>query len=194
MKQLKFFAIVVGFSLLSACSNIPVKTDEHYKVADRTHLYLLKKWAFDGRISLSDGKESWSANIVWGHTEGKDEIKLSGLLGQGAAFITLTDKSVTINRGDEKPKQSTQVEEFIQQQLGVFVPVRALRFWVLGLINPASSYVEKGDGFKQSNWDVHYLQMQNIQLQNQKSEWLPRKIGVEQGDAKLKLVIDQWTL
>ena len=96
---------------------------------------------------------------------------------------------MTVNRGDEKPKQSTQVEEFIQKQLGVFVPVRALRFWVLGLINPASPYSEKGDGFRQSNWDVHYLQMQNVG-----TEWLPRKIGVEQGESKLKLIIDQWTL
>lgn len=189
MKRVRILVVLMGIGLLSACNNIPVRTDEIYKASERTHLYLLKKWAFDGRISLSDGKESWSASIVWAHTEGKDEIKLSGPLGQGAAVITLTDKLVTINRGDEKPKQSTQVEEFIQQQLGVFVPVRALRFWVLGLINPASPYFEKGDGFRQSNWDVHYLQMQNLG-----NEWLPRKIGVEQGDAKLKLFIDQWTL
>lgn len=189
MKRVKFFVVLIGVGLLNACSTVPVRTDEHYKVSERTHLYLLKRWSFDGRISLSDGRESWSASIMWAHTEGKDEIKLSGPLGQGAAVITLTDNLVTINRGDEKPKQSTQVEEFIQQQLGVFVPVRALRFWVLGLINPASPYLEKGDGFRQSNWEVHYLQ-----LQNQGNEWLPRKIGVEQGNAKLKLFIDQWTL
>ena len=189
MKLMRLFILMLGIGLLVACSNVPVRTDEHYAVSQRTHLYLLKKWTFDGRISLSDGKESWSASIVWAHTEGKDEIRLSGPLGQGAAVITLTDKLVTVNRGDEKPKQSTQVEEFIQKQLGVFVPVRALRFWVLGLINPASPYSEKGDGFRQSNWDVHYLQMQNVG-----TEWLPRKIGVEQGESKLKLIIDQWTL
>ena len=189
MKLIKLLLLWVGISLLTACSTVPVRTDEHYKASERAHLYLLKRWSFDGRIAVSDGKESWSASIVWAHTEGKDEIKLSGPLGQGAAVITLTDNLVTINRGDEKPKQSTQVEEFIQQQLGMFVPVRALRFWVLGLINPSSPYFEKGDGFKQSNWDVHYLQMQN-----QGNEWLPRKIGVEQGEAKLKLFIDQWTL
>jgi outer membrane lipoprotein LolB len=73
--------------------------------------------------------------------------------------------------------------------LGVFVPVRALRYWVLGLTQPDSPFFEVGDGFVQSNWDVHYLQMQNLG-----KEWLPRKIGVEHGEAKLKLVVDQWTL
>ena len=188
MRMILFF-LFLGLGGITACSDMPVKTDENYRITDKAHLYLLKKWAFQGRIALSDGKESWSANIIWTHTEGKDEIKLSGFLGQGAAVITVTDQMVIINRGGEKPKQSTQIEEFVQQQLGVFVPVKALRFWVLGLVNPATPYVEKGDGFMQSDWDVHYLQMQNLG-----EEWLPRKIGVEQGEAKLKLFIDQWTL
>lgn len=189
MKMMRFLVLLFAISLLWACAEVPVRTDEHYKVSERAHLYLLKRWSFDGRISLTDGRESWSAAILWAHTDAKDEIKLSGPLGQGAAVITLTNDTVTIDRGDDKPKQSTQVDEFIHQQLGVFVPVRALRYWVLGLINPATPYFEKGDGFKQSNWDVHYLQMQNLG-----NEWLPRKIGVEQGEAKLKLIIDQWTL
>jgi outer membrane lipoprotein LolB len=188
MRVLRFLGLLIGGIWLAACTDVPVKTDEHYSVLERKNLYQLKQWSFDGRISLSDGRESWSANVLWAHTDGKDEIKLSGPLGQGAAVITLTNDLVIINRGDEKPKQSTQIDEFIQQQLGVFVPVKALRYWVLGLTNPNSPYIEKGDGFKQSNWDVHYLQMQN-----QGNEWLPRKMGIEQGEAKLKLIIDQWT-
>lgn len=189
MVMIRFLFLLIGMSLLPGCTEVPVKSDAYYKASERAHLYKLKQWSFDGRLSLSDGRESWSAAIVWAHTEGKDEIKLSGPLGQGAAVITLTNNSVTIDRGDDKPKQSTQVDEFIRQQLGVFVPVRALRYWVLGLTNPNMQSFEAGDGFKQSDWDVHYLQMQNLG-----NEWLPRKIGVEQGDAKLKLFIDQWTL
>lgn len=192
MTRMRLLVLLIGISLLAllaACTELPVRTDEHYSVSERKHLYKLKQWAFDGRLSLSDGRESWSATVVWTHTEGKDEIKLSGPLGQGAAVITLTNDSVIIDRGDDKPKQSKEVDDFIRQQLGVFVPVRALRYWVLGLTNPNMQFFEVGDGFKQSNWDVHYLQMQNLG-----NEWLPRKIGVEQGDAKLKLFIDQWTL
>jgi outer membrane lipoprotein LolB len=188
MKPIVLCMILLGVGL-TGCSSVPVKTDEKYQALERTHIYLWNKWAFNGRISVSNGKESWSANIVWEHTEGQDEIKLSGFLGQGAAVITLTDTMVTINRGDEKPRQSEHVEAFIQKELGIVVPVRALRFWVLGLINPSETYTENGDGFQQSNWDVHYLQMQNVG-----SEWLPRKMAVEQGDAKLKLMVDQWIL
>jgi outer membrane lipoprotein LolB len=186
---MRFLVLFIGITWLSACTEVPVKSDEHYSVAERKHLYLLRQWSFDGRVSVADGRESWSATIVWAHVDGKDEIKLSGPLGQGAAVITLTNDLVTIDRGDEKLRQSKEVDEFIHEQLGMFVPVRALRYWVLGLTHPDSPFLEVGDGFSQSKWDVHYLQMQN-----QGKEWLPRKMGIEQGEAKLKLIIDKWTL
>jgi outer membrane lipoprotein LolB len=189
MVVMRFLFLFLSFALLSGCTELPIKSDVSYKAAEKSHLYKIKQWSFSGRLSLSDGRESWSAAVVWAHTGTKDEIKLSGPLGQGAAVITLIKDSVTIDRGDDKPKQSAQVDEFIQKQLGVFVPVSALRYWVLGLPNPSGLYTEKGDGFKQANWDVHYLQLQNLG-----TEWMPRKIGVEQGDAKLKLIIDEWTI
>jgi outer membrane lipoprotein LolB len=176
-------------ALFTSCTNVPVKTEPLYAVEERKHLYNTREWAFEGRVSVTDGRESWSANIVWGHQNGKDEIKLSGPLGQGAAVITLTNNWVSIDRGDDKPKESNQVDEFIQQQLGVFVPMLSLRYWVLGLPHPSDSFIVAGDGFAQSRWYVHYLQMQNLG-----KEWLPQKIAAEQGEAKLKLFIDKWTL
>ncbi len=178
---------VLMLLVLGACSSVPLKSGGRYKVSERVHLYQLKKWAFDGRLSVTDGKEAWSASIDWVHTQNKDEIKLSGLLGQGAALITLTDNWVMIDKGDDKVQQSTQVDDFIAQQLGVSIPVRALKFWVLGLPNTDNLMVEKNDGFEQANWQVHYVQMQRSG-----KEWLPRKINVNNRGVKLKLVIDQW--
>ncbi len=184
--QLRFFVWGVVFSLV-ACTEVALKSGEHYKVSERVYLYKLKKWSFDGRLSVTDGKESWSASIDWSHTEYKDQIKLSGPLGQGAVMIILTDAGVMIDKGDDKILQSKQVDEFVAQQLGVFVPVRALRFWVLGLPQTSYAVVEKNDGFEQANWHVHYLQMQQME-----KDWFPRKVNVENHNIKLKLVIDQW--
>jgi outer membrane lipoprotein LolB len=184
--------VAIGINLLSGCAETPPadqQPEPRFNLAQRKHLYALKKWSFDGRLSLADGKESWSATIVWSHTEGRDEIKLSGPLGQGAAVITLTNDLITVDRGDEKSRQSTHVDEFIQLQLGIAVPVRALSYWVVGLTHPGYPSENLGDGFEQLKWRVHYLQ-----LQNTGKDWLPRKIGAEQGNAKLKLLIDKWTL
>lgn len=186
MRLQRFFSALTVV-LLVACSEIPVKSGEMYKISERARVYAIKNWSFEGRLAVSDGNESWSAAIEWAHTENKDEIKLSGPLGQGAAMITLTDDKVIIDKGDDKIQQSAQIDALIAQQLGMIVPVRALRFWVLGLPQADNPVVEKNEGFEQANWQVHYVQMQQSG-----NLWLPRKMNVENQKAKLKLVIDQW--
>jgi outer membrane lipoprotein LolB len=174
---------------LSACSTVPVEPEVSYSKTARERLYNLEQWSFDGRLSLTGKNDSWSANISWGHKPDDEKIKLSGPLGQGATVIQLTGDLVTIDRGDGRAQSSTQPEEFINQQLGMFVPVSSLRYWVVGLPEPTGAFIETSTGFKQAGWLVEYKQMQPVDHQS-----MPRKITVTNEQVKLKLIIDQWVL
>ena len=175
--------------MLSACSIAPVAPEVPYSKLAREHLYKLERWSFEGRLALTGKNDSWSASINWGHSPDDEKIKLSGPLGQGATVIQLTGDLVTIDRGDGQAQSSTQPEVFINQQLGMFVPVRSLRYWVVGLPEPTSAFVETATGFKQAGWLIEYKQMQPIDDLS-----MPRKITVTNEQVKLKLVIDQWVL
>ena len=175
--------------MLSACSTVPVEPEVHYSKIAREHLYKLERWSFEGRLALTGKNDSWSASINWGHRPDDEKIKLSGPLGQGATVIQLTGDLVTIDRGDGQAQSSTQPEEFINQQLGMFVPVHSLRYWVVGLPEPTSAFVETATGFKQAGWFIEYKQMQPVDNQS-----MPRKITVTNEQVKLKLIIDQWVL
>jgi outer membrane lipoprotein LolB len=175
--------------MLSACSTVPVEPEVHYSKIAREHLYQLERWTFEGRLALTGKNDSWSASINWGHRPDDEKIKLSGPLGQGATVIQLTGDVVTIDRGDGQAQSSTQPEEFINQQLGMFVPVHSLRYWVVGLPEPTSAFVETAAGFKQAGWFIEYKQMQPVDNQS-----MPRKITVTNERVKLKLIIDQWVL
>jgi outer membrane lipoprotein LolB len=175
--------------MLSACSTVPVGPENHYSKIAREHLYQLERWSFEGRLALTGINDSWSASINWGHRPDDEKIKLSGPLGQGATVILLTGDLVTIDRGDGRAQSSTQPEAFINQQLGMFVPVRSLRYWVVGLPEPASAYVETVAGFKQAGWLIEYKQMQPVDDQS-----MPRKITVTNEQVKLKLILDEWVL
>jgi outer membrane lipoprotein LolB len=175
--------------MLSACSTVPVEPEVHYSKIAREHLYKLEQWSFEGRLALSGKNDSWSASINWGHRPDDEKIKLSGPLGQGATVIQLTGDLVTIDRGDGQVQSSTRPEEFINQQLGMFVPVHSLRYWVVGLPEPASVFVETSTGFKQAGWFVEYKQMQSVD-----DQFMPRIITVTKEQVKLKLIIDQWVL
>lgn len=177
-------------TLLSGCSLFPVEpVAVPYSKTATLPLYKLEKWTLEGRLSITGRNDSWTANIDWQHSLNKEQIKLSGPLGQGATLIQLTDGMVTIDRGDGKPQSSSQPEAFINQQLGMFVPVQSLRYWVIGLPEPNSDFVETATGFKQAGWLIEYKQMQNVQANT-----MPYKLNVTNEQVKLKLIVDQWLL
>ena len=175
--------------MLVGCASAPVEPEVHYAATAREQLYKLERWSFEGRLALTGKNDSWSASINWGHKSDDEKIKLSGPLGQGATIIQLTGDLVTIDRGDEKAQSSTQPEAFINQQLGMFVPVRSLRYWVIGLPEPTSPYIATATGFTQAGWLIDYKQMQSVDKQS-----MPHKITVSNEQVKLKLIIDQWVL
>ncbi len=176
-------------SLLSACSVAPVEPGMRYSRAAMDHLYDVEHWSFDGRLALTGQSENWSASISWEHSPEAEKIKLSGPLGQGAVVISLTGNRVTIDRGGDDVQTSTQPEEFINQQLGMFVPVQSLRYWVVGLPEPSSAYKDTDAGFNQDGWLNEYKQMQAVN-----DGVMPQKMTVMNDRVKLKLVIDHWAL
>jgi outer membrane lipoprotein LolB len=153
-------------------------------------LYALESWAFEGRLGITGKKDSWQANISWEHGPDEEKIRLSGPLGQNAVVISLKDNGVTIDRGGGDVQSSTRPDEFINQQLGMFVPVQSLRYWVVGLPEPSSKYQDTNTGFNQTGWLNEYMQMQDVN----NGVVMPRKMTVMNDKVKLKLIIDRWAL
>ncbi len=182
---------VVGLLVLvlSGCASVPIEPEGRYEIQVRESLYKLERWSFEGRVAITGKKEAWQANINWDHTANDEKIKLAGPLGQGATLIQLTGDSVVIDRGDNKPLTSTQPELFINQQLGLFVPVQSLRYWVIGLPQPSSRYNLTPTGFTQAGWLIDYKQTKSVN-----GRVMPYKITVSNEQLKLKLIIDQWVL
>jgi len=178
------------FLALSGCSLFPVEPPAvPYSKTATLPLYKLQQWSFEGRLSITGRSDSWTANTDWQHTVNKERVKLSGPLGQGATVIELTKGKVTIDRGDGKVQTSDQPEAFINQQLGMFVPIESLRYWVIGLPEPTQKFTETPTGFQQAGWMIEYKQMQDVAKTT-----MPYKINVSNEHVKLKLIIDQWLL
>ncbi|MBT9097987.1 outer membrane lipoprotein LolB [Methylovulum psychrotolerans] len=188
MRRPIFAALAVAL-WLSGCNTVEVIPDGSYSRAVLANSPPLPDWALEGRMSLSGGKEAWSANLLWQHDPAHDELKLSGPLGQGATIIRLQGETVSIDRGGGNVQTSAQPEAFINQQLGMDVPIKALAYWIVGLPATEQAYVDMPSGFRQAGWLVEYKQMQTVG-----HRVLPRKMTVMNGQAKLKLIIEQWVI
>jgi outer membrane lipoprotein LolB len=182
--------LLAGILVLPACSTISTTPEIAYQpTTTQNELYDLQRWAFEGRIAITGKNDAWSANINWEHSPTEDLIKLSGPLGQGGALIQLNASGVTIDQGGGDVKSSTDVENFINQQVGLAVPVNSLRYWVVGLPDKSQTVSAIEKGFEQVGWKNQYKTMQPVG-----SYVLPRNMTVTSETVKLKLFIDQWIL
>ena len=175
--------------LLSACASVPPVHQGAYTQAARAHLYGMQEWRLQGRLAVASPKDSWSANIEWGHLPNSEKIRLSGPLGQGAVVIELAGNVVKIDRGGGNVQTSNHPEQFISQQLGLLVPLESLRFWAVGLPESGQGFQETSDGFVQGGWLIAYKEMQKTGV-----ETMPHKMSVSDEHVKLKLIVDRWDL
>jgi len=182
-------AVIVLISLLTGCASALLKPDTPFQISKRDYLYEITDWSFSGRLAMSNDSDSFSASIVWKHQKHLDEIELSGPFGQGRTLIALTDHSVTIDDGNEQFQYYGNVDEIVTQQLGIALPVSALKYWALGLVEPEIEYSGFENGFFQSGWQIQFQQMQLVD-----DNELPRKLKVENNISKLKLIIQHWEI
>lgn len=185
---MKKVLLSIGILLLPACSMLTTTPDIAYRSTNvQRELYALQHWAFEGRIAITGKNDSWSANVNWEHSSNEDLIKLSGPLGQGGAIIHLNAAGVIIDHGGGEVQSSAEVESFISQQVGLSVPVKSLRYWVIGVPDELQSVTVTEKGFEQAGWQNQYKAMQSVS-----GYVLPRNMTVTNDTVKLKLFIDQW--
>lgn len=174
--------------VFSGCAAPPVKQAAYSESAKKGH-YQARNWALDGRVALRSGNESWTAGVEWQLLDDEEMIRIIGPLGQGAVFIHVTDEYVDVDRGEGAVRYFDRSDDFVTEQLGFYVPLRSLRYWVMGLADPGLPSEEIINGFIQGSWRVLYRQMQSAGQQA-----LPYRMDVSNHDVKLKLIIDKWNL
>lgn len=172
-----------------ACATTPEMPVHEYRLADMYPLQQQRSWKFEGRLAIVDERESISAAVIWRHAAGSDDIELIGPLAQGHVLVSIKPEQVVIDDGDQRRVFAGNASEVVVDQLGVDMPVEAMRFWVLGVNDPSQPYLEQRNGFIQDGWSIIFND-----LQQQASRWLPKKIVANKNKTKIKLIIDQWDL
>ncbi len=182
-------ASLLAIFMLASCATVTERPAPALDLTQRAALYEIRAWEFTGRLALMSEQDSWSASISWRHIPTMEKIKLAGPLGQGATVIELTDDRVKIDRGGGDVEISEQPETFVNHKLGMFVPLRSLGYWVLGLVRPGQDSQQMAQGFLQDGWYVDFPELQNVGVHT-----MPRKMTVMKDKVKLKLIIDHWKL
>jgi len=158
-------------------------------------LYSVNAWKLEGRIAVKAGNEGWNANLFWEHEGGQDRLRIYGPFSQGAVSIIVQSDLVYINEGNGVVTSSSDPDDLLKKKLGFAVPLRSLRYWVLGLPAPDIDYQAKVDaeggftGFEQHAWVLGFENFEKVA-----NFIMPQKITIQGNAVRLKLVVDEFVI
>lgn len=200
LRGFRLLALGLAALAVEACAPFLMTPDQlaAREVLDsrRTALEPLSEWQAVGRLSVQSGEQAWHASLVW-RQEGEDyRIRLLGPLGQGGVEIAGGPSEVTLRTGTGASYSAVSPETLMQERLGWWVPVRGLRYWLLGLADPdvsgARGLVDgegRPAGLSQDGWEVRYLAWLP-----QQPVPLPARVEFEREDVRAKIVVTRWDL
>ena len=154
----------------------------------------LDDWEFKGRIGVSASGEGLNARLRYYQDDDDFRATISGPLGFGTIQIQGERRQVTVIDRDGEEWLLTDPEVDLQVMYGWTIPVASLRYWALGIPDPAelafTDFDEKGrlTSLDQGNWQVEIVKYREGGGQS-----MPRLITAVSGDNKVRLVIDNWT-
>jgi outer membrane lipoprotein LolB len=193
---LKRAAIFFWLALLAGCSAAPVLPPAANPTAvwdaQQAHLSRIDAWNLVGRIGIHTEDESWQARIDWQQTGQDYTIYLVGPMGQGSLRLQGDERQVSLSDG-EHTRTAQDAEALLYQEMGWRLPVKALRYWAIGLPAPGSSeQMLNPQGLlarlQQADWTIEF------NAYSQRGAWLlPGRLFITNHRARIRLVVDNWT-
>ena len=147
----------------------------------------------EGRLSASEGDRAASGQLLWTHSPGADQWTLVNPLGQIVAQLVGTPRGARLLTADGRRLEGTNAATMLPELLGVSAPFDGLPHWVQASPRAgATVLVRDGIGrparIADDGWLIEYPE-----YASPAPDAPPRRIDAAWGEARIRLIIDQWT-
>ena len=95
------------------------------------------RWEFSGRIGVSAANEGFNGKIWWWQRDQYYRARISGPLGVGSILVDGDGDGATVTDEEGEVTKMADAEMELRQRYGWTIPLSSLRFWVLGVPDPA---------------------------------------------------------
>lgn len=159
----------------------------------RAHLTRLDEWEFRGRVAVKAGDEGFNGSLTWWQNGDLFVASVSGPFGAGAVRIDGDDDNVRIVDHDGETLEMEDAERELYMRYGWTIPVASLRYWALGVPDPAApAETEIGDDgllrrLEQRDWVLTV-----DAYAEGGGQPMPRRMTAMHPDTRVRLVIDRW--
>ena len=179
---------------ISGCQNLaPLPTAAWPE--RRAALQAVERFQFNGQLAAATADQGFSAALRWQQQGKASEVSLRGPMGAGGALLRFDGASLQVTAADGTALQGDAAHAELLRLLGFEPPLASLRYWLLGVPDPAQPAEESLDGaqhlsrLRQSEWQVDYSDYVAAA-----GQWLPGRLALQRGTLRLKLHVSHWQL
>jgi len=150
-------------------------------------------------VAVSKGKDGGSGRIDWKQDGRRYVVELSAPVTRQSWKLTGDTHSEAgrLEGLSGGPRDGEDAQQLLLEATGWDIPVNQLPEWIRGLVAGDAAGPEKverdGEGrprrMQQMGWQVQYLDWYPADAGRPA---LPRRIEASNGDAKVRLLVDQW--
>ena len=148
-------------------------------------------WRLDGRSAVAAGTQGWQASLNWRENGEWAEVHLSGPFGVGSLVLKRTPDGLSLNGA---PPSGTVLAQ-LQERLGFELPIDHLRFWLLGVPDPSSTFdlkrndQDRAAQLTQDDWTIDYDRYMSVN-----GDLLPARLVLSRAGVRVRIVVDRWEL
>jgi outer membrane lipoprotein LolB len=152
------------------------------------------RWQFRGRVGVKAGDEGFTGKLTYGQDNDEFQATISGPLGIGTVKLSGEGESVTLTNNKGEITKLRDAEQDLRNLYGWTIPVASLRFWALGIPDPSTEAITVFDdegllsSMQQRGWTVTIGEYRDGGGQR-----MPSRVTAVNDDARVRLLIDDWT-
>ncbi|MES1926521.1 lipoprotein insertase outer membrane protein LolB [Salinisphaera sp. T31B1] len=198
MKQ--FAALALVAFVISGCAIIRKPPEAEPGVVDAVAWLDHKRavedfdvWALQGRVATGQ-LLGWTGNLSWRQNAEHFDVRLSGPLGAGGFRAEGSLEQGVIIHTKDRRMVTTEPDALVERTLGWTFPLEPLRYWARGLPAPGQyqSISVDGEGhlvaLDQQGWRLSFPAYSSPEG----APALPRRIVLDNGETRIRLVVDRW--
>lgn len=206
LRRLRFAAAAFVALALASCASQaprealpPVAGDpQQHQQQREVALAAAPDWGLAGRVALSNGRDGGSGRIDWSQQGANYTVALSAPITRQSWRLSGQPGAARLEGLEGGTREGSDASALLLEATRWQIPVQALSSWVRGAGADEGTFgaVEmqfSKDGrlsrLQQGGWQIDYADWR--QVAGATSE-LPHRLNAVRGDAKVRLVIDQW--
>jgi outer membrane lipoprotein LolB len=179
---------------LAGCHTVPVQEPAAQSwEARRPQLQGREQFELKGRVAVAAAGEGFNAGLHWAQKGTQTRMSLQGPLGAGGVQVTSDGSTLSIvtSRGERLDSDAAHAE--LTSRLGFDPPLSSLRYWILGVPDPAQPAQESLDAqqrlatLTQNGWQIAYNGYSFVG-----GEWLPARLTLQREGVRVRVIVDGW--